>query len=73
MELEQDLSENDFIQQVGNNAVRKAQKESLANGIPNVYSKSGIIYYQLIDGSITMDNPFDTIEFKSRLKILSQK
>jgi len=73
MQLENSLSENNFIQQIGNNAVRKAQKESLKNGVPNVYSKNGFIYYQLVDGSITMNNPFNTKEFKEQFKILSQK
>jgi len=71
MQLEQ--NENDLIQQIGNYAIRKAQEKSLVNGIPNVYSKNGIIYYQLVDGSITMQNPFDTKEFKDKFKILSTK
>jgi hypothetical protein len=73
MHIENNLSENDFIQQIGNNAVRKAQKDSLENGIPNVYSKNGFIYYQLVDGSITMENPFETEEFREQFKILSKK
>ena len=48
------------IQSIANNAVRKAQKDSLDNGIPNVYSKNGIIYFQLSDGTITMNNPFNS-------------
>jgi hypothetical protein len=73
MYIEENLSDNDFIQQIGNNAVRKAQRDSLENGIPNVYSKNGFIYYQLVDGSITMDSPFETKELKSQFKLLSQK
>ena len=46
------------IQTIGNNAVRLAQKQSLENGIPNVYSKNGVHYFQLPDGTITMKNPF---------------
>ena len=71
MEIEE--NENNLIQQIGNYAVRKAQKNSLDNGVPNVYSKNGIIYYQLVDGSITMKNPFDEKEFKDKLKMLSMK
>ena len=47
------------IQAIANNAVREAQKNSLKNGIANVYSKNGVIYFQLPDGTITMQNPFD--------------
>ena len=73
MQTETILNENDFIQQIGINAIRKAQRNSLKNGIPNVYSKNGFIYYQLANGKITMDSPFETQEFKKQFKILSQK
>ena len=49
---------NDLIQKIGNRAVQKAQKENLKKGIPNVYSKNKVIYFQLPDGTITMENPF---------------
>jgi hypothetical protein len=66
-------NENDLIQQIGNYAISKAQKDSLNNGVPNVYSKNGSIYYQLVDGSITMKSPFDEKEFKDKFKILSMR
>lgn len=47
------------IQTIANNALREAQKKSLENGVPNVYSKNGVIYFQLPDGTITMQNPFE--------------
>jgi hypothetical protein len=47
------------IQTIANNAVREAQRKSLENGIANVYSKNGVIYFQLPDGTITMKNPFE--------------
>jgi len=43
---------------IANNAVRKAQRESLANGVANVYTKNKVIYFQLPDGTITMENPY---------------
>jgi hypothetical protein len=46
------------IQAIANDAVREAQRKSLKNGIANVYSKNGVIYFQLPDGTITMKNPF---------------
>ena len=68
MQIE-NISENDLIQQIGNNAVRKAQRKSLKNGVPNVYSKNGFLYFQLPDGTITMDNPFEGKELKKQLEL----
>ncbi len=52
------------IQMIANNAVREAQRKSLENGIANVYSKNGVIYFQLPDGTITMENPYEKLEQK---------
>lgn len=49
----------DKITKIGNDAVRKAQQNSLKNGIANVYSKNNVIYFQLPDGTITQDVPAD--------------
>lgn len=65
------LNISDTIQQIGNDAVRAAQKQNLKNGIPNVYSKNGVLYFQLHDGTITMDNPFEKGELKKRLDALT--
>ena len=62
----------DMIQRIGNDAVRQAQKKSLENGIPNVYSKNGVQYFQLPDGTITMDNPFEKGELKEQLDKLTK-
>lgn len=59
------------IQQIGNDAVREAQRKNLKNGIPNAYSKNGVLYFQLPDGTITMDNPFEKGELKERLDALT--
>lgn len=67
------LDEDEMIQAIGNNAVRKAQKKSLENGVPNVYSKNGVIYYQLPDGTITMDDPFAKGELKQKLDELTKE
>lgn len=45
------------ILKIASKAVKKAQKQSLENGIANVYSKNGRIYFQLPDGTITEDKP----------------
>ena len=47
-----------LIQIIGNDAVRLAQRKSLENGM---------IYFQLPDGTITMDNSFEKGELKKRL------
>jgi len=64
--------DKDLIQRIGNDAVRLAQKKSLENGIPNTYSKNGVQYFQLPDGTITMENPFEKGELKERLKELTK-
>lgn len=66
-----DISESDIIQIIGNKAIKEAQRKSLENGIPNVYSKNGVMYFQLPDGTITMDNPFEKGELKERLDALT--
>ncbi|MDX9743347.1 MAG: hypothetical protein RBT59_05975 [Arcobacteraceae bacterium] len=58
------------IQKIANDAVREAQRKSLENGVPNVYSKNGVIYYQLPDGTITMENPFEKGILKERFEKL---
>ncbi len=67
------LNEDEMIQTIANNAVREAQKKSLENGVPNVYSKNGVIYYQLPDGTITMDDPFVKGELKQKLDELTKE
>ena len=64
---------DDMIQAIANSAVREAQRKSLENGIPNVYSKNGVLYFQLPDGTITMENPFEKGELKERLDALTSE
>jgi hypothetical protein len=45
------------IMQIGNKAVKEAQKDSLKKGIANVYSKNKRLYFQLPDGTITEEIP----------------
>jgi len=73
MPINTNLTDDELIQQIGNNAVREAQRKSLENGIPNVYSKNGVVYYQLPDGTITMENPFEKGALKKRLDALLNK
>ena len=62
---------DDMIQQIANDSVREAQRKNLENGIPNSYTKNGVLYFQLPDGTITMDNPFEKGELKERLDALT--
>lgn len=68
-----DVDISSTIQQIGNDAVREAQKKNLENGIPNVYSKNGVQYFQLPDGTITMENPFESGDLKERLDALTSR
>ncbi len=45
------------ILKIASKAIKKAQKESLKKGIPNVYSKNKRLYFQMPDGSITEEIP----------------
>ena len=53
------LSEMMTIKNIGNEAVRKARKNNKERGIPNVFSRDGIIYYEMPNGNITKENPFE--------------
>lgn len=48
----------DYITEIGNRAVRKAQERNRINGIPNVYCKDGVITYELPNGKRTNKSPF---------------
>ena len=61
MQLETNLTTEEMIQQIGNDAVS------------NVYSKNGVLYFQLPDGTITMENPFEKGEFKEQYEELTNK
>lgn len=45
------------ILKVASKAVKEAQRKSLENGVANVYSKNGQIYFQLPNGTITQEMP----------------
>jgi len=45
------------ILKVASKAVKEAQRKSLENGVANVYSKNGHLYYQLPNGAITQEMP----------------
>ncbi|MDK9693189.1 MAG: hypothetical protein OEL19_02930 [Sulfurimonas sp.] len=47
----------DKILKIGKEAVKKAQRDSLERGIPNVYSRNGKLYYELTNHNITTETP----------------
>ena len=49
---------------IGNRAVKRAQEENRKKGIPNVYSFNGHIYYELPNGELTREDPYQTKEQK---------
>lgn len=57
------------ILKVASKSVKEVQKKSLENGIPNVYSKNGRVYFQLPDGTITQDTPK---EYMQNLHVVSK-
>jgi hypothetical protein len=46
------------FKRIGNEAVKRARNANKKNGIPNVFSRNGIIYYEMPNGAITMESPF---------------
>ena len=45
------------ILKIASKAVKEAQRKCLKNGVSNVYSKNGQIYFQLPNGTITQETP----------------
>lgn len=45
------------IMRAGSRGVKKAQEENRRMGLASVYSKNGRLYYELPDGTITMEKP----------------
>ena len=47
------------IRRIGSRAVRRAQEENRRLGIPNVYFINGRTYYELPDGTLSLEDPCD--------------
>lgn len=45
------------ILKIANQAVKKAKEENKKLGIPEVFSKNGVLYYVLENGEITKERP----------------
>jgi hypothetical protein len=46
------------MMRIANRAVRQAQEENRRLGIPNVYSINGILYYELPNGELSREDPY---------------
>lgn len=46
------------IMRIGNKAIRNARAENRRLKIPSVYSRNGIIYFELPNGEITTKSPW---------------
>lgn len=46
-----------MVLKIAAKATKEAQEKNLKNGIANVYSKNGRIFFQLPDGTITQQEP----------------
>jgi hypothetical protein len=53
------LRKADEIERIGQRAVRRAQEESRRLGVPNVYSINGILYYELPNGELSREDPYE--------------
>jgi hypothetical protein len=49
------------FKRIGNLAVEKALAENRRLGIPSVFYRNGQIYYELPNGDITRDDPFQEL------------
>jgi len=47
------------FQRTGTRAVRRAREENRELGIPNAFTREGKLYFELPDGTITQENPFE--------------
>ena len=64
MDNEEFYQLRDFILKSGNYSVKKVQENSLKKGIPNVYSKNEMLYYELPNGEMTSKVPQIYLEEK---------
>ncbi len=50
------------ITRLANRAVTDAQEENRRNNVPNVYMFRGTMLFELPDGTLTFENPFEKEE-----------
>jgi hypothetical protein len=47
------------LMRIGSSAAHEAQEENRRLGIPNVYSINGILYYELPNGELSREDPYN--------------
>lgn len=47
------------LTRIGQRAVLDAQEENRRQGIPNVYSINGVLYWELPDGTLSRTDPYE--------------
>jgi hypothetical protein len=47
------------MMRIGNRAAKRAQEENRKKGIPNVYDINGHLYYELPNGELTKEDPYE--------------
>lgn len=52
------LRRGEKLFRIGQRAVKAAQEENRRLGIPNVYSINGILYYELPNGELSREDPY---------------
>ena len=52
------IVKGDEYSRIFNRAVHRVQEENRKLGIPNVYSINGIIYYELPNGELSREDPY---------------
>ena len=57
---EEALRKGEELERIGNAAVHAAQEENRRLGIPNVYSINGILYYELPNGELSREDPYNS-------------
>ena len=47
------------IARIGSRALREAHEENHRLGLPNIFTRNKNLYFEMPDGTITTDNPFE--------------
>ena len=53
------VKQSAIIREIGSAAVKKAQEENRRLGIPNAYFINGKTYYELPDGTLSLEDPWE--------------
>jgi len=55
----EDYEESLEIARIGSRAVHKAHEENHRRKLPNVFSRNKRLFFELLDGTLTFDNPLE--------------